>query len=247
MSKPLSRIAAAIALTLGLFASSALAQSWPSGPMIDANANVNTMILNQQVQADIMAAHQVRQASKAAAEGSTTSVSTGSDFSYRPKASISEAMEQKFLANLRAIDESMALSAETDLQDRDMIERFEADVGPYGLELNDVADAMTAYWVVSWMAANQEDLPEKSEVQAARTQVRTQLAGNAAFASADNDERQQLAETYIYETMWTITLRSSAKSDAEREQIAAAAQAQARKQGLDLRGMQLTSRGFVRG
>lgn len=245
MSKLLSRITAALALVLGPFTSGVLAQSWPTGPMIDANANVNTMILNQQVQADIMAAHQVRQASKAATENQ--SVSQSRDFSYRPKASISEAMEQTFLDNLRAIDESMARSAENDLQDRDMIERFEADVGPYGLELNDVADAMTAYWVVSWIAANQEDLPDKSSVQAVRAQVRTQLAGNASYAAANNDERQQLAETYIYETMWTITLRSSAKNAAEREQLAAAAQAQARKQGLDLLGMRLTSRGFVRG
>lgn len=249
MSKPLSRlttarITTAISLTLGLFASGALAQSGPSGPMIDANANLNTMILNQQFQAGIIAAQQVEQASKAFTEDS--GASAASDFSYRPKASISEAMEQKFLANLRAIDESMARNAENDLQERDMIERFKADVGPYGLELNDVADAMTAYWVVSWMAANQEDLPEKPEVQAVRQQVRTQLAGNAAFAAADNDERQQFAETFIYETMWTITLRNSVKNDAERQQIAAAVQAQAQKQGLNLLGMRLTSRGFMR-
>lgn len=227
---------------------SATAQAQYYGTQIDVNANLNMMLLQQQDLGNMAGAHEVVQATKRLRHDEDDATRPEvNDFSYLPTAAISEAMEQRFLDNLRKTDESMARSAKNDLADRDMIERFEADVGPYGLELNDVADAMTAYWVVSWMAANQEDLPEKSEVQAARTQVRTQLAGNAAFASADNDERQQLAETYIYETMWTITLRSSAKSDAEREQIAAAAQAQARKQGLDLRGMQLTSRGFVRG
>lgn len=226
---------------------SATAQAQYYGTQIDVNTNLNMMLLQQQDLGNMAGAHEVVQATKRLRHDEDDATRPEvNDFSYLPTAAISEAMEQRFLDNLRKTDESMARSAKNDLADRDMIERFEADVGPYGLRSDDVADVMTAYWVVTWMAANQTDLPKKGEVQAVRAQVRQQLADNEKLRSAGNDTHQQLAEAYIYETMWTITLRSNANSKAERQQLASATQAQALKMGLDMSRMELRSDGFVR-
>ena len=119
------------------------------------------------------------------------------DTSYRPSPSISARMQREFLSRIR-------WSAGAEVRDN-LVEAFaerspndiwQELVAPDGLTTNNVADALTAYWVLNWVAANGAYTLEVDSLPVQR-QLRAAFANDANFLRLSDQQRQEMAEGYI--------------------------------------------------
>lgn len=120
------------------------------------------------------------------------------DTSYRPSPTVSSRLQREFLDSVRwsagveARDNLAAAFAE-----RSPVEIWHELVAGQGLEPNNVADALTAYWVLNWITANGAYTAEIDNAPIQR-QLRVAFANDANFRTMGDQQRQQLAEGYIF-------------------------------------------------
>lgn len=125
--------------------------------------------------------------------------SPGADFdtSYRPSPSVSARVQREFLNQLRwssgvEVRDNLAAAfrerAPTDI----WLELVEKD----GLKAHNVADALTAYWVLNWITANGFYTARVNNGPIQR-QLRTAFFADRNFRALSDMKKQELAEGYI--------------------------------------------------
>ena len=119
------------------------------------------------------------------------------DTSYRPSPSISARMQREFLSRIRwsAGAEVRDNLAEA-FAERSPSEIWQELVAPDGLTTNNVADALTAYWVLNWVAANGAYAVEVDS-RPVKQQLRQAFANDPTFLRLSDQQRQEMAEGYI--------------------------------------------------
>lgn len=119
------------------------------------------------------------------------------DTSYRPSPSISARMQREFLSSIRwsAGAEVRDNLAEA-FAERSPSEIWQELVAPDGLTTNNVADALTAYWVLNWVAANGAYSVEVDSRPVQR-QLRQAFANDPNFLRLSDQQRQEMAEGYM--------------------------------------------------
>ena len=117
------------------------------------------------------------------------------------------------------------------------------------MRLGDVADAMAEYWVTNWLIAHGRLDAPPGTVAGVRDQVRGVLARNPSFARLNDAQRQEMAETLIYNTLLQGEVAGSAIKRHDAALVARAGDAAVARfrneAGIDLRRVELTGRGFV--
>lgn len=118
-----------------------------------------------------------------------------------------------------------------------------------GLKPDNVADALTAYWVMNWMIANKVNGTTRAQVQGVKRQVAPVILRQHSFTSLNNVGRQQLAEiwqiNYLFQSIGMFSaLRKGDQALAQRESDAAETRFR-NEAHVDLRGLRITDRGFV--
>lgn len=166
---------------------------------------------------------------------------------YTPDPVVSRRVKTEFTKAVQQADPTKADHIANVMASQDVLSDFNRDMGPYRLRSTNIADAMTAYWVTMWMIANQEAIPAPERVAAARRQVTTNMMSNPMLAKATIEQRQEMAEGLVYETMFALGQRADAERRRDRTKqrdMAQSTQANLLKNGVDLQGLQLTDRGF---
>lgn len=122
---------------------------------------------------------------------------TDFDTGYRPSPTVSARVEREFLDRIRwtAGVEARDSLAEA-FAERDPVDIWLELVASDGLEANNVADALTAYWVLNWVAANGA-YASKIDSAPVQRQLRIAFANDANFLKMGDQQRQELAEGYI--------------------------------------------------
>jgi len=119
------------------------------------------------------------------------------DTSYRPSPSMSSRVQRRFIEQVRwsngveARDTLVAAFAE-----RSPVEIWHDLVAEQGLSTNNVADALTAYWVLNWITANGA-YTAKIDNGPIQRQLRVAFAGDSNFSAMGDQQKQQMAEGYI--------------------------------------------------
>lgn len=119
------------------------------------------------------------------------------DTSYPSSTVISARIQRQFLDNIRW---SVSAEARNTLQaafaERPALEIWQELVASDGLTTGNVADAITAYWVLNWVTANArynlkiDNGPVQAQMQAA-------MAADPNFRTLSNLQKQEMAEGYI--------------------------------------------------
>lgn len=131
------------------------------------------------------------------ASSTETSPQANFDTGYRPSPTVSARLQREFLDRIR-------WSAGVDARDR-LTKAFEEKapvdiwlelVESDGLAANNVADALTAYWVLNWVAANGA-YAAKIDSAPVQRQLRIAFANDRNFLKLSDQQRQELAEGYI--------------------------------------------------
>ena len=119
------------------------------------------------------------------------------DTSYRPSPTVSARIEREFLDRIRwtaGVEARESLTAA--FAERDPVDIWLELVESDGLAANNVADALTAYWVLNWVAANGA-YASKIDSRPVQRQLRIAFANDANFLKMGDQQRQELAEGYI--------------------------------------------------
>ena len=139
----------------------------------------------------------VPEAEATGAENATPVEQAGFDTGYRPSPTVSARLQREFLERIRwsagveardNLAKAFAEKAPVDI----WLELVESD----GLAANNVADALTSYWVLNWVAANGA-YAAKVDSEPVQRQLRIAFANDANFLKMGDQQRQELAEGYI--------------------------------------------------
>lgn len=188
-------------------------------------------------------------ASALVARPQLVSTDTKKQFLFKPSMELRQAGYAKFVAGLRAGYPKQAQAYEKIFVQNDVIDTIGKGVGPYGLRVDNVSDAMTVWFVTMYMVANgRTDDNTHEEMSAVQKQVDTILAKVPALLNASDKEKQEIAEG-----MWLFVFTSTIEMEAAKTnpESMKGLQEAARKVALDqmklnIDDLSLTSQGFVR-
>lgn len=122
---------------------------------------------------------------------------TSFDTSYPPSAVISARIQRQFLDSVRwSVSAEARNSLAAAFAERPALEIWQDLVSQDGLRTGNVADALTAYWVLNWVTANAR-YDSKIDNGPVRAQIAEAMANDANFRSLNNLQRQEMAESYI--------------------------------------------------
>ena len=162
---------------------------------------------------------------------------------------VSRRVKEAFKKAVQQADPSKSAHIARVLDGQDVLSDFDRDLQPYGFKSNNIADAMSAYWLTMWIVANNRAVPGAARLAAARRQITLNMLENSMLAKATLIERQEITEGLIYETMFALGQRADAerRKDRRRErELAQITQTNMLKHGVDLQGLRLTTEdGFV--
>lgn len=166
---------------------------------------------------------------------------SSNDFSVRHDRNISAKARQAFIAGIVS-SSGQKIADDFDRQIGDVQTTFTRAVSGYGLRSGDFSDVMTAYMIMTWMAANKQvALPKVSQVNGVRAQLRPTLAGKLG----DAHQRQLVAETMMYQTCVLIAAREQAEQGNAQLLNAAAEAINKNGNGGGMRRLALTDQGLV--
>lgn len=122
-------------------------------------------------------------------------------------------------------------------------------IAPFGLRVDNVADAYTVYWTNAWLGSRgRSDTLSQQQLDAVKNQAANALLAIPAFISASDAQKQEMAEAMLVQAAMIEAYIGNAKSDPELMSKVKAAIAKGGKgMGLDLYAMNLTPNGFVLG
>ena len=130
-----------------------------------------------------------------------------------------------------------------------VLEKFDALLRDYGFANRNLADAFTAYLVLSWEVVNDRDADAyRGGIDALRTHMRAAMARNPRIAALTDTQKQELAETFGYLAMIAAGTRNQLERSGDRAALARlqdGVNSTARKMGVDLRAVAMTPQGFV--
>ena len=173
----------------------------------------------------------------------------GFDTSYPPSTVISARIQRQFLDTIRwSISAEARNTLAAAFAERPALEIWQDLVAADGLKTGNVADAITAYWVLNWVTANAR-YNLKIDNGPIRKQILAAMAQDANFRGLSNLQRQEMAEGYILKFL----VEHAALNDAmARKDVAAlgalalgAATRFRREMGVDLLSLEPGPQGFA--
>ena len=166
---------------------------------------------------------------------------------YTQDSKISKQIKEEFKQAVQKADPAKADHIAKVLDGQNVLADFNKDMKPYGLTSTDMADTMTAYWIVMWMIGNKEGTPTLERVRAVREQVAQNMLGMASVTKMNDQDKQKVSEAFVYETMFALGQRADAQRRKDEErlyELAYHVQKNMRKNGVDIQNIKLTSDGF---
>jgi hypothetical protein len=168
-----------------------------------------------------------------------------SDFTFQPSAELSQQLRSQFIAKYASSDTSDSLPFRQLLETQNWVNDFASDF--YGLSSHDVADAMTGYWVRSWMLINDQPAPSLAQIEGINRQIRTGMSDIPIFSQGSDAQRQEMAEYLIYQqslTYGTYLAAVSAGDTETKKQIQDMVNTSMIELGLNFREIEITDSGF---
>jgi hypothetical protein len=151
------------------------------------------------------------------------------------------------VAKTRRTDPNGAMKMEQLFASTDPIDAMRVAVAPFGLRVDNVADAYTIYWVQAWKGANGDTSdPSPALMQAVRRQSTRALSTIPGLATATDATKQEFAEAMMVQALLISAMVDTYKDNpAMMRQIGSSVRTGAKSSGLDLDSMTLTPAGFV--
>jgi hypothetical protein len=204
---------------------------------------VNRSIFDQQICSECSSTEN----SNSTSGSESQPVLNSANLTFQVSASRREQNLSQFVEKTRARDPQGAAQMAQLFASTDVIEAIGQDLAPYGLGVNNVADAYTVYWINAWLGAQgRRDDVSADQISAVKNQAVMALSATPQFAAATDAQKQELAEALLIQAALVEAAIDYATSDPILlEQTKAAIAQGAQNFGLDLYQMNLTPQGFL--
>lgn len=171
------------------------------------------------------------------------------DTSYPPSAVISARIQRQFLDTVRwSISAEARNNLAAAFAERPALDIWQELVAADGLRTGNVADAITAYWVLNWVTANAQ-YNRKIDNGPIQAQIRSAMAQDPNFRGLSSLQRQEMAEGYILKF---LVEHAALNNAVKRKDVAAlgelalsAATRFRREMGVDLLSLEPGPEGFT--
>ncbi|MET3712674.1 hypothetical protein ABIC65_003392 [Sphingomonas trueperi] len=166
---------------------------------------------------------------------------------YHPSKARRSANLAAFVQKTRAADPQGAADLQKVFAEGDFIERIRALVAPHGLQIENVADAYTLWWLTAWHAARgNNDTPPPEILAAVKAQAARAVLATGEIAQASDAQKQELAEAlWVQSALIDVAMEQAKQDPARLRRIGDAVRQGAKGMGLDLDAIDLTAQGFV--
>jgi hypothetical protein len=166
---------------------------------------------------------------------------------YRPSKARRSANLAAFVQKTRAADPQGAADLQKVFAEGDFIERIRTMVAPHGLQIENVADSYTLWWLTAWHAARgNNDTPPPEILAAVKAQAARAVLATGEIATASDTQKQELAEAlWVQSALIDVAVEQAKQDPARLRQIGDAVRQGAKGMGLDLDAIDLTAQGFV--
>jgi len=169
---------------------------------------------------------------------------------FVPSPTVSQEVKRNLVAEVaKARDADAGRQFEEILARSDVVGDFNRLLARYGYSGTNVADVMTAYFVMSWEVVTGREATA-AQIKGVNAQMRESIATNGRLLHMDDREKQSAAENMIYQVALSsqsknelVKKRDTARLGALRDGVSASM----RELGFDFRTLSLTERGFVSG
>ncbi len=171
-----------------------------------------------------------------------------SRFAFTPDPQVRARATRNFIAQMRTSNPQIATALEAEFGRQDIFAAMNKAVAPYGLTVNNLADALTIYVDTFRDAATgKTSEPTRKQATAVRDQMALVLLATPNMNRLPDASRQEAADTLLLSAAMIAAMVDAAKSStpADRRAIADLAQQMGRdNMGIDLRSIRLTDDGY---
>jgi hypothetical protein len=121
---------------------------------------------------------------------------------YTPSLERRRANLAQFIERSRRKDPQGAAQLEKELGSGDVFAKMGQALSPYGMRIDNVADAYAIWWLDAWLASRQRnDTPPARQIKAVRAQAARAIASLPEMARASDAVKQEMAEAYLIQTL----------------------------------------------
>ena len=163
--------------------------------------------------------------------------------------SLSKTIQQDYISRLAKEQPNMKPALEKAFSGNKLRNQFDQLLSTYNYSGTNLADAMTAYLVISWQVVHGQEFNDRRGFDAVRKMIRENLLSGTTLNAVTDKEKQTATETFGYQAIIAMntykTLRNNRNKTAL-DQFKAAVDRSAKESGIDLKGVRLTSNGFVK-
>jgi hypothetical protein len=168
---------------------------------------------------------------------------SSSAFPFRSTAASRQAAKQAYVSRIERSNPASARVARAELAKHDYFRIYAGLIAPFGLRAGDAVDAIAAYTMLGYIIATGSRDPSPAQVRAVRGQIAARAAANPAMA--DPTKRAGMAEEL---QLLFVTLHAgwqSARKDGSLPGYGDGVARLFKNNGVDLRALRLTDRGFA--
>ncbi|GAB3924815.1 DUF6683 family protein [Larkinella terrae] len=169
------------------------------------------------------------------------------DFSR--SSSISEKIKKLFINQITQANPSAEPQLEQLFANNRLVTEFDNLLAGYGFSGRNLADALTAYLVINWQIANNQEFNDPNGFNNVRRVMQVALLSSEELADLQDRDKQTIAETMAYQSLIMRTAYQDLKKANNRAGLAnlqKIVHKSVKDLGFDLKAVRLTSAGFVK-
>jgi len=165
---------------------------------------------------------------------------------YHASADVSRKVQRNVLTSIA--DPAARESLQQAMQNNNILKQFDQLLHQYGYDIGNVADVMTAYYVITWEVVNDQDASRyKSGIQAFHDRLVASLSASPELTGMSDADKQTTAETLSYMAALAAAARNQLKQRGDTAGLGRVQQqvhAATLRMGVDLKALRLTANGF---
>lgn len=180
---------------------------------------------------------------------STNKKSTPAKLNFIRSEPLSQAIQKNFIDNLSKENPNYQPALEKVFYQNKLRNDFDRLLAGYNYSGKNIADAMTAYLVISWQVIHEQEYNDRTGFDAVRKTVREILLSSNYLQNATDQDKQTVTETFAYQSMIMMNNYKallSSKKRTELENFKSLTANHLKKSGFDLKNLRLTTNGFVK-
>lgn len=179
----------------------------------------------------------------------TSTLAKPADLHFVRSENTSKLIQRNFIEELTKNQPQLKSALEKNFANHTLRNQFDKLLSSYGYSSLNVADAMTAYLVISWQVVNRKDFNDKKGFDQVRKMVTNTLLKSSFLQHAKNEEKQALSENFGYQSMLALSSYQQLAPKLNQtplKELQNAVDKNSKALGFDMKSLKLTAQGFVK-